>query len=127
MSASGSYNRRSPSGNRCLLPPLHFDISAVQNFSFHLAVLIRQGRHQPERLATLDDIGITQIRTLFSTSGVKRLGIPQIAVPGFCALKLVQRFPSRLPFGKFKGRLYRAAQDAEFRSWLAEEAREMSF
>ena len=116
----------------------------------------------------------------------KRLGIPQIGVPGFCALKLAQRlldpvpagncklqtlrqyyrlpengahtalgdvltvidlmqqvlrplaerrgldtwekivgfagdewFPSRLPFGKFKGRLYQEArEDAELRSWL---------
>ncbi len=116
----------------------------------------------------------------------KRLGISQIGVPGFCALKLAQRlldpvpagncklqtlrqyyrlpengahtalgdvltvidlmqqvlrplaekrgldtwekiaefagdewFPSRLPFGKFKGRLYQEArEDAELRAWL---------
>ena len=116
----------------------------------------------------------------------KRLGIPQIGVPGFCALKLAQRlldpvpagncklqtlrqyyrlpengahtalgdvqtvidlmqqvlrplaekrgldtwekivafagdewFPSRLPFGKFKGRLYQEArEDAELMAWL---------
>ena len=37
------------------------------------SVLIRQGLSQRERLATLNDIAITQIRTLLSASSVKRL------------------------------------------------------
>ncbi len=37
------------------------------------SVLIRQGLPQPERLATLNDIAITQMRTLLSASSVKRL------------------------------------------------------
>ena len=37
------------------------------------SVLIRQGLPQPERLATLNDIAITQMRTLLSASNVKRL------------------------------------------------------
>ncbi len=36
-------------------------------------------------------------------------------------------FPSRLPFGKLKEQLYQEArEDAELRSWLAEEARELA-
>ncbi len=37
------------------------------------SVLIRQGLPQPDRLATLNDIAITQMRTLLSASSVKRL------------------------------------------------------
>jgi hypothetical protein len=37
------------------------------------SVLIRQGLPQPERLATLNDIAITQMRTLLSANSVKRL------------------------------------------------------
>jgi len=37
------------------------------------SVLIRQGLPQPERLASLNDIAITQMRTLLSVSSVKRL------------------------------------------------------
>jgi hypothetical protein len=37
------------------------------------SVLIRQGLPQPERLTTLNDIAITQMKTLLSASGVKRL------------------------------------------------------
>ena len=37
------------------------------------SVLIRQGLPQPARLATLNDIAITQMRTLLVASGVKRL------------------------------------------------------
>lgn len=37
------------------------------------SVLIRQGLPQPERLATLNDIAITQMRTLLNASSVKRL------------------------------------------------------
>jgi len=37
------------------------------------SVLIRQGLPQPERLASLNDIAITQMKTLLSASGVKRL------------------------------------------------------
>ena len=37
------------------------------------SVLIRQGLPQPKRLTTLNDIAITQMRTLLSTSSVKRL------------------------------------------------------
>jgi len=37
------------------------------------SVLIRQGLPQPERLATLNDIAITQMRTLLSASSVKRI------------------------------------------------------
>ena len=37
------------------------------------SVLIRQGLPQPERLAMLNEIAITQMRTLLSTSNVKRL------------------------------------------------------
>jgi hypothetical protein len=37
------------------------------------SVLIRQGLPQPERLATLNDIAITQMRTLLSVANVKRL------------------------------------------------------
>ena len=37
------------------------------------SVLIRQGLPQPERLRTLNDIAITQMRTLLAASGVKRL------------------------------------------------------
>jgi hypothetical protein len=37
------------------------------------SVLIRQGLPQPERLATLNDIAITQMKTLLSASNVKRL------------------------------------------------------
>jgi hypothetical protein len=37
------------------------------------SVLIRQGLPQPERLATLNDIAITQMRTLLNASNVKRL------------------------------------------------------
>lgn len=37
------------------------------------SVLIRQGLPQPERLNTLNDIAITQMRTLLSASNVKRL------------------------------------------------------
>ncbi|MDP3848912.1 MAG: KilA-N domain-containing protein [Luteolibacter sp.] len=37
------------------------------------SVLIRQGLPQPERLATLNDIAITQMRALLSASSVKRL------------------------------------------------------
>ncbi len=36
------------------------------------SVLIRQGLPQPERLATLNDIAITQMRTLLSASSTKR-------------------------------------------------------
>ena len=36
-------------------------------------VLIRQGLPQPERLASLNDIAITQMRTLLNASSVKRL------------------------------------------------------
>ena len=37
------------------------------------SVLIRQGLPQPKRLTTLNDIAITQMRTLLSNSNVKRL------------------------------------------------------
>jgi KilA-N domain len=37
------------------------------------SVLIRQGLPQPERLASLNDIAITQMKTLLSASNVKRL------------------------------------------------------
>ena len=37
------------------------------------SVLVRQGLPQPERLSTLNDIAITQMRTLLSASGAKRL------------------------------------------------------
>ena len=37
------------------------------------SVLIRQGLPQPDRLATLNDIAITQMRTLLAASSVKRL------------------------------------------------------
>jgi len=37
------------------------------------SVLIRQGLPQPDRLATLNDIAITQMRTLLATSSMKRL------------------------------------------------------
>jgi hypothetical protein len=37
------------------------------------SVLIRQGLPQPERLATLNDIANTQMRTLLAASSVKRL------------------------------------------------------
>jgi hypothetical protein len=37
------------------------------------SVLIRQGLMQPERLRTLNDIAITQMRTLLAASSVKRL------------------------------------------------------
>jgi hypothetical protein len=37
------------------------------------SVLIRQGLPQPERLATLNEIAITQMRTLLTASNVKRL------------------------------------------------------
>ena len=37
------------------------------------SVLFRQGLPQPERLGTLNDIAIAQVRTLLSASGVKRL------------------------------------------------------
>ncbi|MCX6879188.1 MAG: KilA-N domain-containing protein [Verrucomicrobia bacterium] len=37
------------------------------------SVLIRQGLPQPERLTTLNDIAITQMRTLLTASGVKLL------------------------------------------------------
>jgi hypothetical protein len=37
------------------------------------SVLIRQGLPQPERLATLNDIAITQLRTLLAASSAKRL------------------------------------------------------
>jgi hypothetical protein len=36
-------------------------------------VLIRQGLPQPERLRTLNDIAITQMRTLLAASNVKAL------------------------------------------------------
>jgi hypothetical protein len=53
--------------------PLHFSISTFHNFSFYPTVLIRQGLPQSERLATLNNIAITQMRALLSGSGVKRL------------------------------------------------------
>jgi hypothetical protein len=37
------------------------------------SVLIRQGLPQPARVATLNDIAITQMRTLLNASSVKRL------------------------------------------------------
>ena len=37
------------------------------------SVLIRQGLPQPERLATLNDIAITQLRALLAASSAKRL------------------------------------------------------
>ena len=37
------------------------------------SVLIRQGLPQPERLATLNEIAITQMRTLLTASNIKRL------------------------------------------------------
>jgi hypothetical protein len=37
------------------------------------SVLIRQGLPQPDRLATLNDIAITQMRTLLAANSVKRL------------------------------------------------------
>jgi hypothetical protein len=37
------------------------------------SVFIRQGLPQPERLATLNDIAITQLRTLLSANSAKRL------------------------------------------------------
>jgi hypothetical protein len=37
------------------------------------SVLIRQGLPQPDRLATLNDIAITQMRTWHSACSVKRL------------------------------------------------------
>ena len=37
------------------------------------SVLTRQGLPQPERLATLNDIAITQLRTLLAASSAKRL------------------------------------------------------
>ena len=37
------------------------------------SVLIRQGLPQPERLRTLNEIAITQMRTLLSANNVKRL------------------------------------------------------
>jgi hypothetical protein len=37
------------------------------------SVLIRQGLPQPERLLKLNEIAITQMRTLLSASSVKRL------------------------------------------------------
>jgi hypothetical protein len=37
------------------------------------SVLIRQGLPQPDRLRALNDIAITQMRTLLTASNVKRL------------------------------------------------------
>jgi len=42
-------------------------------FICHHVTRIRQGLPQPERLATLNDIAITQMRTLLAAGNVKRL------------------------------------------------------
>ena len=52
-----------------------FQRFSFQRFSFYpmFSVLIRQGLPQPERLATLNDIAITQMKTLLSANSANRL------------------------------------------------------
>jgi hypothetical protein len=51
----------------------HSALLFLTNLESLNSVLIRQGLPQPDRLATLNDIAITQMRTLLAANSVKRL------------------------------------------------------
>ena len=48
-------------------------MSLIPNLESLSSVLIREGLRQPERLRKLNEIAITQMRTLPSTYNIKRL------------------------------------------------------
>jgi len=51
----------------------YWSVPGVSSLESLNSVLIRQGLPQPERLAMLNGIAITQMRTLLEASNVKRL------------------------------------------------------
>jgi hypothetical protein len=53
--------------------PVPTQLVVLTNLESLNSVLIRQGASQPERLQKLNEIAITQMRTLLSGTNIKRL------------------------------------------------------